>query len=295
MTTPRIDESLAVLREVTKTAGLSAANAEPIRLAENDLWRLPDSRVVVRIARAGQEDVAAREVALARWLAEHHIPAVRPLPLAQPIMTEGRAATFWEELPPHRPGTEAELAPLLRRLHDLPRPPFMEDMDPFVRISDRIDAARLLSHGDRAWLQARLEELRGAWAELPAGRPRCVIHGDAWGGNCAVIAEQGALLLDFERSSYGPPEWDLTSTAVAADSFGRISAAEYARFCAAYGYDVMEWTGYPTLRDIRELRLVSFAFQIADGDPSALEQAQHRIACVRGRRGPRPWGWIAVA
>lgn len=293
MTTTRTEESFAVLREVVAAAGLSVEGAQPIRLAENDLWRLP-ANIVVRIARPGQEAAAAREVAVTRWLAEHDVPAVRPLPMEQPVQACGRAATFWEELPPHRHGTEVDLAPLLRRLHDLPKPSFpIGRLDPFVRITDRLAAARSVSDDDQEWLLHRLDALRQEWNHLPAGQPECVIHGDAWGGNCAVTAD-GAVLMDFERTSEGPPEWDLLSTAIEHDTFGTLPEDGYRRYCEAYGYDVMTWGGYPILRGIRELRLVSFALQIADQDPGALGQAQYRISCVRGRRGPRPWGWTAV-
>ncbi|MFE0055430.1 phosphotransferase family protein [Streptomyces sp. NPDC059003] len=294
MTTTRTEESFIVLQEVSAAAGLSPEGAEPIRLAENDLWRLPGG-VVVRIARAGQEDAAAREVAVARWLAENNVPAVRPMPWDQPVHAGGRAATFWELLPPHRHGTEADLAPLLRRMHELPTPPFaIGRLQPFVRVADRLAAARSVSDDDRQWLLDHLGKLQQQWAHLPAGRPHCVIHGDAWGGNCAVVEDGAALLMDFERTSFGPPEWDLTSTAVAHDTFGTVSAERYGAYCERYGFDVMNWAGYPTLRGVRELRLVTFALQIADHDADALGQAHYRVACVRGFEGPRPWRWRAV-
>ncbi|GGV50355.1 phosphotransferase family protein [Streptomyces spectabilis] len=290
----RSEESFAILQEATSAAGLSPEGAEPIRLAENDLWRLPGG-VVVRIARAGQEAAAAREVAVARWLADNNVPAVRPMPWDQPLHAGGRAATFWELLPPHRHGTEADLAPLLRRMHELPTPSFpIGRVQPFVRVADRIAAARSVSDGDRQWLLIQLEELQHRWDHLPASRPHCVIHGDAWGGNCAVTSEGTARLMDFERTSLGPPEWDLTSTAVAHDTFGTVSAERYTAYCERYGYDVMNWAGYTTLRGIRELRLATFALQIADHDAEALEQAHYRIACLRGLQGPRPWQWQPV-
>ncbi|MFJ8385581.1 phosphotransferase [Streptomyces sp. NPDC094438] len=293
MTATRTEESFALLQEVTALAGWSHAGAEPIRLAENDLWRLQND-TVVRIARAGQQMAAAREVTVARWLADNDVPAVRPLPMEQPVCVRERAATFWELLPPHVHGTEADLAPLLRRLHSLPKPHFrIGRLQPFVRIAERLAASESLHGDDRQRLLTRLGELQQEWDDLPAGRPECVIHGDAWGGNCAVTAE-GARLMDFERTSVGPPEWDLTSTAVAYDTFGKLTADQYKTYCDLYGYDVRSWAGYPTLRGIRELRLVTFAFQIADHDANALRQAQYRVQCVRGLRGPRPWQWEAV-
>nr|WP_231631749.1 aminoglycoside phosphotransferase family protein [Streptomyces clavuligerus] len=277
--------------------GLSSIGAVPIRLAENDLWRLRgQGGVVVRIARAGQSAAAAREVAVTRWLAVQGLPAVRPLDREQPVQVDGRAATFWEELPPHQNGTPSDLAPLLRQLHELPLPVEVPlgRMAPFVRVGERIDAASSLKETDRRFLLTRLDELQRAWAELPAAHPPCVIHGDAWEGNCAVTSDGQRFLLDFERVSLGLREWDLTSTAVKVDSFGTLTAEEYDRFCAAYGYDVRAWAGYPIMQAVRELRLVTFAFQTAGQDPSALREAEYRLACVRGLRGPRPWRWEAV-
>jgi hypothetical protein len=95
MTALRTQRSFTHLVAAAKAAGLSSVGAEAIRLAENDLWRLPGG-VVVRIARPGQAAAAAREVAVARWLAVHDFPAVRPLPTPQPVHTGDRVATFWE-------------------------------------------------------------------------------------------------------------------------------------------------------------------------------------------------------
>ncbi|MCT9075337.1 aminoglycoside phosphotransferase family protein [Streptomyces fulvoviolaceus] len=294
MTSPRIQESFDVLEKIVQAVGLSPNGAEPIRLAENDLWRLP-GQVVVRIARRGQSAAAAREVQVTRWLAQNSIPAVRPLDIDQPVTVNGRTATFWEELPPHRAGDESDLAPLLRRLHELPPPPFaLGEIAPFVRIADRIKASQSASREDQAWLLRRLEDLQAAWTDLPQGLRPCVVHGDAWGGNTAVT-HNGVFLMDFERTAVGPPEWDLTSTAVAADTFGKIPRSVYEKFCESYGHDVMAWAGYPTLREIRELRLTSFALQTADDNPAMLKQARYRVKCVRGLAGPRPWHWKAVA
>ncbi|WP_129840423.1 aminoglycoside phosphotransferase family protein [Streptomyces sp. RFCAC02] len=298
----RLEQSRAVLGEVTAAAHLSSTDAEPIRLGENDLWRLPGG-IVVRIARPGQDAAAAREVAVTRWLSDNHFPAVRPLPIDQPIHAGGRVATLWEELPPHRAGTTDELAVLLRQLHALPVPCLCEGqgavelglLDPFVRLADRIRAvgAETVTDDVRGWLLDRLEVLRHEWGALPDGMPKTVIHGDAWRGNVAATTDR-AYLLDFERTSLGPPEWDLASTAVGYDSAGSISRKQYERFVASYGFDVMTWSGYATLRSIRELRLVTFALQLAPTSQQAAAEAHYRLACLRGAAGPRPWHWSSI-
>ncbi|MFJ4688267.1 phosphotransferase family protein [Streptomyces sp. NPDC088789] len=295
--TTHTEPSRALLHELTVQAGLSATGARPIRLAENALWRLPEG-IVVRIARPGQEHAAAREITVTRWLTTVGFPAVRPLAIDQPVHAAGRTATFWHELPPHHHGTTSDLAPLLRRLHDLPVPPDVAQVlghtDPFVRLTERINAAPHLDQTARGFLLERATDLRAQWDTLDLSTDTRTVHGDAWPGNTAAVSDGDVFLLDFERTALGPPQWDLTSTAVAADTFGTLSPAEYRRFADVYGSDVRAWAHYPLLRGIRELRLVTFAFQVAAQSPGALHEARHRLACMRGERGPRPWNWTAV-
>ncbi len=286
---------MTVLARASAAAGLPTAPADPIRIAENETWRLPGG-VVARITKPGQFAAAAREVALARWLAENGLHAVRPLEgVDQPVSVDGRAVTFWHELPAHRPGTVLDVVRLLKKLHSLPLPDFLVgQLDPFVRLPERIDAAELPSKAERVWLHERVRELRSAWNLLPAGLPRCVVHGDAWIGNVAVVEDGTAYLLDLERCSVGRPEWDLVSTAVKISSVGGVSRHEYHQYTAAYGLDVMEWPGFPTMRDIRELRMTTYALQHTNDHPQFGPEARHRLDCLLGRNGPRPWAWTAV-
>ncbi|MFJ6677468.1 phosphotransferase family protein [Actinosynnema sp. NPDC091369] len=200
--------------------------------------------------------------------------------------------TFWEELPPHRHGTPAEVATAIRRLHDLPVPsdvPFAA-LDPFVRLSERIDAARTLTGTDLNWLRQRLASLQASYAELPAGLPHCVVHGDAWVGNVVATDDGQVVLLDLERCSVGPFEWDLVSTAIKHTSFNWITAEDYHDFCDRYGHDVTDWPGFQLLRDIRELRMASYVAQRAAENSDARAEANLRVACLRGGE-TRPWRW----
>lgn len=286
--------SSAVLVAACSAAGLDPSAAEPIRIAENEIWRLPGQRAIVRIARPGQSAAAVREVNVAQWLADNDVPAVRVLPVDQPVEVGGRPVTFWEELPAHTNGTVHDVVQLLRRLHPLPVPDFpLGELDPFVRVSERIDAATSLTEDDRSWLRQRHEELRRRWARRPSGLPDRVVHGDAWVGNVARTA-RGLILLDFERVSVGPPEWDLVSTAVKLTTTGAVSAPEYAEFCDSYGVDVTEWEGYELLSGARELRMATYAAQHAASRPEWRGEAQYRVDCLRGRRGSRPWKWRGI-
>ncbi|WP_328532432.1 aminoglycoside phosphotransferase family protein [Nocardia cyriacigeorgica] len=174
---------------------------------------------------------------------------------------------------PHRPLTQLRRIPLrTHRLHPLSR-----------------DEASGHAGG------IHLTELRERWRNVPAGLPWCVVHGDAWGGN-VVAADNGEVyLLDLERTSLGPPEWDTVHTAIKHHTFGSITDTDYRAFCDAYGHDVTVWAGYELLRDLREFRMTCMAAQSATENPTHREQADHRIACLRGKCGPRPWrGWCPI-
>ena len=291
MTTPA--DLAATLATACKQAGLPTGGAEPIRLGENAIFRLP-GRVVARIARPGQRAAAQREVAVSRWLNAAGVATVAVWDdIEQPIEVDGRSVTFWDELPPHVPGSLLQVAAVLRQLHALPMPAdnLLGVLDPFVRLRERIHQAVTLPEGDWAWLAARLAELEQEWATIGTATPPCVVHGDAWTGNVVATSDGHVILLDLERCSVGPPEWDLVSTAVKYVTFGQVSAAEYRQFCDAYGRDVTSWSGFTVLRDIRELRVTCYVAQQAAEHPQFADEASLRVACLQGRRGPRPWPW----
>jgi hypothetical protein len=288
-------DSTAALYEACRIAGLTSTGADLIRSAENTLYRLP-GQVVARVTRPGQASAAAKEVQVSRWLDSLGFPVVQVAPgIEQPVVVDGRAVTFWRQLPEHRYATYAELATSLRRLHSLPPPPFdLPPVAPFVRLRERLSEATGITDDDRAWLLDHLTDLEAAYASLPAGLAWCAVHGDAWSGNLPVTAT-GPVMLDLERFAWGPPEWDLTSIAVSHTTFGNMSAGDWSAFCEAYGHDVTSWPGFDVLRDARELRKVTFAIQMAGQRPNLAEQAAYRVACIQGRHGPRPWGWVGVA
>ncbi|MGW0891790.1 phosphotransferase enzyme family protein [Saccharopolyspora sp. NPDC002578] len=289
-------ETAAVLSRACEQVGLDDGAAELIRAGENDLYRLPGS-VVARISRPGQVSAAAKELRVTRWLADTQVPAVRPWEGQDaPVVVGERAVTFWYELPPHEQGSTTDVAGLLCELHSLDLPDGMDlpGLAPFVRVAERIDGATWLDPQDRDWLRKHLAELQDAYQELPAGIPWRLVHGDAWRGNVATTAG-GPILMDFERCAYGPPEWDLVSTAVAHVTTGWLTTEQWTAYCRTYGYDVTTWGGFEVFRGIRELRMTTAAAQLGEASPSGRAQAAHRIACLRGCSGPRPWGgWHMV-
>ncbi len=276
--------------------GWRTSGQEALRVGENAVFWLP-GQGVARVSRPGQISVATREVSVSRWLHDQGVDVVRAVAgVANPVLVDDRAVTFWETLPPHRDGRPAEVARALLQLHGLPQPVGigMEPLAPLVRLPERIDSAHTLPDRDRSWLREQLSALGDRLSVLDE-LPRCVVHGDAWGGNIVRTEDGRTVLLDLERCSVGPAEWDLTRAAVSATSLNFISSSEYAEYCGIYGHDVTRWLGYPVLRDVRELRMATYLAQLAADDPGLAPQAQHRVDCLRGRNGPRPWVWTAAS
>ncbi|HEV2375622.1 MAG TPA: aminoglycoside phosphotransferase family protein [Streptosporangiaceae bacterium] len=285
-----------VLSRACAAVGLPAEGAEPIRLGENAVFRLP-GHLVARVSRPGHQETARREVAVSHWLNAAGVAAVAALAgIDQPVEVDGRSVTFWHELTGLREGTPVQVATVLKHLHALPVPAGVPlgPLRPFVRLAERLEGAVTLPDGDRAWLKERLADLEDQWAAVAGCLQVCVVHGDAWSGN--VMASDGGqvVLLDLERCSIGPREWDLVSTAFKHVTSALITRTQYAEFCQTYGCDVTTWTGFETFRDIRELRVTCYAAQLAAEHPQYQQEARLRVDCLRGRHGPRPWPWRPV-
>lgn len=280
------------LEHACRAAGFEAGGARLLRLGENAMFRLAQA-VVVRIARTtAYEPDARKEVAVARWLESEHFPAVRALPVAQPLLIDGRVVTFWEALSDDQVyGTPTEVADLLVRLHDMTPPVTLglQPLRPFARAERRIDQTVWLSSADRSFLRGRLEELRARYALLQFALPIGVIHGDASVGNVIHDRDGRPVLIDLDGFAIGPREWDLVLTAVYYNSFGWHTAAEYKAFAEVYGFDVMHWPGYPVLRDVREFLMVTWLSQKAGHDKQVAAEVRKRIEALRTGGGKRDW------
>ncbi|MBF6466907.1 phosphotransferase [Nocardia beijingensis] len=279
----------SILRAACVSVGIDARDAEPIEV--QGVYRLHGG-IVVRIGGRGQKLATGREVAVAQWLESCGVPAARVVPdIPQPVVIDGRPVTFWQELPPHHPGEPGEVARALAQLHRLPLPGFeLRRMSPLARMADAIDAARTVTEDDRRWLHKHLEELCGRWKALPRGLPWSVVQG---GDDGVVVGDDGeVILVELGRAMIGPPEWDLVHTAIECWTAAKITAAQYAEFCAGYGRDVMRWDGFYLLRDIQEFRMALQSMRAATADPAYQRQALRRLAYIRGDEGMRPWpGW----
>jgi aminoglycoside phosphotransferase (APT) family kinase protein len=237
-------------------------------------------------------DDAGREVDVARWLASHGFPASRAYRgIAQPTEAAGHPVTFWEFIE-GRDGDRSDIAvfaELLARLHRLPHPEgfTLPPEDPLGRVGRRLEAASV-TEPDKEFLLTRLEALQ---AELPRLRfplPTGPVHGDAHVQNL-IITAGGPVVIDFERFARGHPEWDLSMTATEYQTAGWWTQEEYARFAAAYGFDVTSWDGYPVLRAAHELKMTSWLAQNISESREVADEVAARIGTLRGQVPPGNW------
>ena len=137
----------------------------------------------------------------------------------------------------------------------------------------------------RPWL-ARLE---GEYARLEFALVPGVIHGDASIGNVLPDWEGRPVVIDLDDFAVGCREWDLVQTAMYFDSFGWHTRKEHADLVRVYGFDIMQWLGYPVMRTVRELVMTTWVVQKADDSDRMAAGASKRIAALRSGASRRDW------
>jgi aminoglycoside phosphotransferase (APT) family kinase protein len=287
------DRAAALLRQGCAAVGLDPAGARLLRLGSNAVYRL-SAPVVVRLSRRSLDvERVRRTVAVARWLGSVNFPAVRALDVDQPVSVDEHLLTFWEPVSDDgdRYANVREVAEVLARLHRLipPESLHLPQLSPFQSADQRIESSTWLNDADRAFLVDRLAELRKRYAELAFVLPEGVIHGDASVGNVLRDRQDNPVLIDLDGFAIGPREWDLALTAVYYDSFGWHTREEYETFVRVYGFDIMQWTGYPTIRDVREFLMVTWILQKASESERIATEVRKRIAALRTGASRKDW------
>ncbi|MFD0356150.1 phosphotransferase enzyme family protein [Streptomyces sp. NPDC127110] len=276
-----MDEARA--RDVLAEAGLAGTGADrPELLAFGENAVFAAGGLVVKVGReAGLLERAERELAVAGWLAEAGIPAVRAAE-PKPRLVEGHPLTVWHRLPqPLRPAGPEDLAALLRQLHALPAPSFalpardlLGGVERWLRL-----AGDAVGPEDAAYLRARRDAYAGEVAALTPHLAPGPVHGDALPRNVHV-GPDGPVLVDLETVSSDLREHDLVVMALSRDRYG-MPAAAYEAFTAAYGWDVREWEGCAVLRGARETASCAWVAQHAPANPKALAEFRRRVASLR--------------
>lgn len=282
----------AVLKAASAHTGIDSTDARLMRLGENALFHLPDSSAVVRIARSRDHwDDAVKEVAVASWLHESGLPAARLYDLDQPISVSGYPVTFWRYIDGRNGGRGdvGALGRLLLKLHQTPRPATFElpEQDILARVQPRIESADV-PNSDKRFLLNRVAELRDEINALEFPLEPTATHGDAHVQNL-MISDGAAILIDFERFSWGQPEWDLAMTATEYLSAGWWTAEEYREFCEAYGNDVTQWDGFKILQATHEIKMTTWIMQNIDESEEIAAEYATRIETMRTGRATEPW------
>jgi Ser/Thr protein kinase RdoA (MazF antagonist) len=260
-------ETRALLQQACAAVGLSADGARLLRLGSNAVYRLA-APVVARIARPDADpETARRTVAVARWLQSAGYPAVRVIDVDQLVMIDGHAVTFWKAVSDDGDeyATIAQVAEVIARLHRLTAPESLRlpELKPFENAGHRIADSEWLSSGDRDYMTRELSRLEKEYARLDFVLPPGVIHGDANIGNVLHDERGNPVVIDLDGFAIGPREWDLVQTALYYDRYGWHTREEYETFTSVYGYDIMQWRGYPMLANVREFILVTWMVQKA--------------------------------
>ncbi|MFG2995463.1 phosphotransferase [Streptomyces sp. NPDC048340] len=283
-----MDEAQA--RDVLTAAGLTGDPRAPelIAFGENAVFGFGEL-----VAKVGRESSllprAERELAVAGWLAESGVRAVRAAEPA-PRLVDGHPVTLWHRLPQAvRPAGPEDLAVLLRQLHALPAPPFalpprdlLGGVERWLRL-----AGGAIDPADAAYLRARRDGYAAEVAALTPHLPPGPVHGDALPRNVHV-GPDGPVLVDLETVSGDLREHDLVVMALARDRYG-LPAEEYAAFAEAYGWDVRDWEGCAVLRGARETASCAWVSQHAPANPKALAEFRRRVASLR--EGDRELRW----
>ena len=283
----------ALLKQACGVAGLDADGARLMRLGSNAVYHLT-TPVVVRISRHDADlDEVRRSVAVARWLESLDYPAVRVIDVDQPVSVDGHAVTFWRSVSDDgdQYATVGEVAEVLARLHRLEAPGTLHlpALAPFANATKRITGNAWLSVEDREFLAGQLTELQAKYASLEFVLPQGVIHGDAGIGNVLRDRNGEPVVIDLDGFAIGPREWDLALTAIYYDSFGWHTREEYETFVRVYGFDIMQWPGYPVMRAVREFLMVTWVIQQAGDSQKAAAEASKRIMALRTGGSRKDW------
>jgi aminoglycoside phosphotransferase (APT) family kinase protein len=282
----------AILRHACEVAGLSPDGARLLRLGSNAVYRLTEP-VVARIARPEADTATARlMVEVARWLESAAYPAVRALPLDQPIVVDSHAVTFWEAVSDgEQYATIDQVAEVIARLHKMTAPDdlCLPALEPFRNAGRRIAESRWLTGDDRTWMTSELGRLQAEYAGLDFALPQGVIHGDANIGNVLRDDHGNPVVIDLDDFATGPREWDLIQTAIYYDRFGWHTREEYETFTRVYGYDLLQWPGYPVLAAVREFIMATWMVLKADESERTSAEARKRLHALRTGGSRKDW------
>ncbi len=138
-------------------------------------------------------------------------------------------------------------------------------------------------------LLRRLHSIETPPIRLPAASPLGSMPEDT---SRLIQGGDGVLLGDWDSVSCGPREQDIVPTSIRY-RFGR-PAAEWDRFCTAYGVDPGGLPGLGVLREMREVRTLVPYIRSTER-PAAQAEATRRIDDLMSGRQREPWTALNLA
>jgi aminoglycoside phosphotransferase (APT) family kinase protein len=281
----------SLLVHVCRNAGIDPTDAELIKFTNNAVFRLPSASVVVRIAGSlTMKQRADKVVRAAHWFAAHGLPTVRLLAgVQQPMVIDGNVATLWQAVPEVGPApTGADLGRVLRLLHSTTdRTTSLPQWQPLAGIRERLADAEGLDGNIYTFLSSACDELEAALTRVRYILPPGVVHGDATVANL-IGGPSGPVICDFDSTSIGPREWDLVPVATGHLRFATAGVNQLL-LATEYGLDITTWDGFPVLRRLRELQLVTSVVPVLRSNPSLRSQWRHRLETFRSNDGQARW------
>jgi len=262
MAAPQLDSTsraLCMVEEAASRANLNDADAAVLRVRSSIHVELPHEDVVARVEGPGGQELALRQVVVARALAARDTPVARlVLPEIQPLLIGDGAVTLWRRLRSVAVPTFEAMGRAVRAIHDATaesRPKGVPPIDPFGQVRAFLGSPSSWS-GSVAIkeLQRRSDELAARWRGGTRDDPlgKVVVHGDPHLDN-AIVSETGLVLLDLEDSGVGPASWDFTPLSVGVERFG-LPSEDFRRFVAGYGTEPGTWPGHSLMCHVYELQ-----------------------------------------
>ncbi|MGN6695065.1 MAG: aminoglycoside phosphotransferase family protein [Aquihabitans sp.] len=270
---------------------INASATPPTIVREGLSLLVRQDGVLVRSRLRSEEPVAAREVEVARALAEAGVPTV-PLVAGkgQPWLVEGCVVTAWRWEEVTGVASSADLGGLARVLRERTVGSHVFDVPRFDPLTAIRAAVARIPIGDPQgdFVRKRAQELSADWARIadrdPAGT--AIVHGDLHQDNVLRTAA-GAQLTDLELAGAGPSSYDTAPAVVMVERYG-ADPATLAAFVDAQGLDPRSWSGFATCLSVYELWVTAWSVGVRHRSPELEAEAAVRVGCLRDQTC-EPW------
>lgn len=283
------DHRLQAATDVLSLLGVAGDGPTVIREGLSLLVRKGDALVRSRVR--SQEPVAAREVEVARALAEAGVPAAHLYGTgSQPWVIDASVVTAWEWIDVVGTASPTHLGALAAVLRERTVDTYAYDVARFDPLSAIRNAVAGVPLGDEQgdFVRTRAHELAADWARIADRDPlgTGIVHGDLHADN-VLLTSDGPVLTDLELAGAGPCSYDTAPAVVMVERYG-ADPSTLTEFLAAQGHDPRGWSGFATCLAVYELWVTAWAVGVRHRSPRLAEEAATRVSCLRDQ-SCEPW------